>query len=101
MQEEMAMSEMNHQQQQQQLLQAQLEQMTNGTGTLIRPPIGGVPIFPPGAVSISKCFLLSYILFESICVFFVCLCFCFCLSFTRFHSISSVCVYLSYSHHQF
>ncbi|KAJ6225779.1 hypothetical protein RDWZM_004324, partial [Blomia tropicalis] len=49
MQEEMAMSEMNHQQQQQQLLQAQLEQMTNGTGTLIRPPIGGVPIFPPGA----------------------------------------------------
>lgn len=46
-----------HQQQQAQLLQAQLDSaaaamMTNGTGTLVRPPIGGVPIFPPGAVSI-------------------------------------------------
>jgi len=55
MPEELVMSEIT-QQQQQAILQAQLDQaalaMSNGTGTLVRPPIGGVPIFPPGAVCI-------------------------------------------------
>lgn len=52
---DMLLAEMNHQKQQQQMIamQAALDnQMMNGGGTLGRPPIGGVPIFPPGAVSI-------------------------------------------------
>ena len=73
MPDEMLMADIQQQQQHQQMLQAQLDNaaavmMSNGTGTLVRPPIGGVPIFPPGVsvyldlimktISASFCFLI-------------------------------------------
>lgn len=91
------MSEMaaahHHHQQQQQMLQAQLDSAAasmmvangggGGGGTLVRPPIGGVPIFPPGAVStvrlisfvcfvervFGSCFRLCVLLFGCVCFF--------------------------------
>ena len=58
MQEEMAMNDLAQQQQQMALAAAQMSQLdgmmaVNGSGTLTRAPIGGVPIFP-GVVSLTS-----------------------------------------------